>query len=110
MTMKIGNLIRLLRTADNLSQAELAELLGISRANLSQIENGHKDPGLPVLRKIAEHFNVPLPVLLADETDEDSEINQMLNKMLGDVLLMRKSWKEDKSRKGKVKEQTRKSG
>ena len=108
--MKIGNLIRLLRTADNLSQAELAELLGISRANLSQIENGHKDPDLPVLRKIAGHFNIPLPVLLADEAGEDSEVNRMLNKMLGDVLLMRKSWKEDKTRKGKVKEPARKSG
>ena len=108
--MKIGNLIRLLRTADNLSQTELAEFLGISRANLSQIENGHKDPGLPVLRKIAEYFRIPLPVLLADEAGEDSEVNQMLNKMLGDVLLMRKSWKEDKARKGKAKEPARKSG
>jgi len=106
--MKIGRLIRLLRTADDLSQAELARVLDISRANLSQIENGHKDPSLAVLRKAADFFQVPLPVLLANESDPESEIMVQLRRMLGEVLLLRISGTERRKKDRKKKRVTEK--
>ncbi len=104
--MNIGRMICLLRTAEGLSQVELANELGISRAYLSQIENGHKQPSLPFMRKAAAFFQIPLAVLLADENEADSEMMAMLRKMLGDALSLKMTMAENrkKSRKSRKKE------
>ncbi|MCK4719406.1 helix-turn-helix transcriptional regulator [bacterium] len=99
----------MLRTAEDLSQEKLATEVGISRAYLSQVETGSKDPGLHVIRKIAEFFKIPLPILLAGETGQTDETNAamyvQLNKMLGDILLvkMMSSKRKKKKRKSKKK-------
>jgi transcriptional regulator with XRE-family HTH domain len=43
---------------------ELAELLGIDRSYLSEIETGKKDPSLRVLQTIAGGFRMTLSQLL----------------------------------------------
>lgn len=50
------NQVRVLRTARSLSQAELAEELGVSRQTVNAIETGRYDPGLPLAFKIARLF------------------------------------------------------
>ena len=50
------NRVRVLRTARSLSQAELAEELGVSRQTVNAIETGRYDPGLPLAFKIARLF------------------------------------------------------
>ncbi|HEX9744192.1 MAG TPA: helix-turn-helix transcriptional regulator [bacterium] len=84
--MDIGRIIQLLRTADGISQTKLADELGISRAYLSQVENGHNDPGLQLLRKISSYFEIPLSLLVADEDEYYPEISKGLRDMLGDFL------------------------
>lgn len=42
----------------------MAEMLGVDRSYLSEIENGKKDPGLRVLKAVADGFNMPLSRLL----------------------------------------------
>jgi transcriptional regulator with XRE-family HTH domain len=42
----------------------MAEMLGVDRSYLSEIENGKKDPSLRVLRTIADGFNLSLSRLL----------------------------------------------
>jgi len=85
--MNIGKLILMLRAAEGLSQAELAARLGVSRAHLSQIENGHKQPSLPLVRGLAEIFQIPVAVLLADENDAESDLMATLREMLGSFLV-----------------------
>jgi transcriptional regulator with XRE-family HTH domain len=46
------------------TQVELAELLGIDRSYLSEIETGKKDPSLRVLKTIADGFKLTLSQLL----------------------------------------------
>jgi transcriptional regulator with XRE-family HTH domain len=43
---------------------ELAEMLGIDRSYLSEIETGKKDPSLRVLKTIADGFDLSLSQLL----------------------------------------------
>jgi len=61
---RLGNRIRTLRKKHDWTQVELAEMLGIDRSYLSEIETGKKDPSLRVLKTIADGFNLTLSQLL----------------------------------------------
>ncbi len=50
------NEVRALRQARVLSQAELAEALGVSRQTVNAIETGRYNPTLPLAIKIARYF------------------------------------------------------
>jgi transcriptional regulator with XRE-family HTH domain len=61
----LGALLRSQRLAAELSLRELAERTSVSNAYLSQLERGHHEPSLSVLRAIASALDVPLGSLLA---------------------------------------------
>lgn len=84
--MNTGPIIKLLRTANRLSQEELAKKLEVSRPYLSQVENGHREPSLGFLREAARELEIPLPLLLLQESDQDSPVLAELQKLLTDVL------------------------
>lgn len=50
------NRVRELRGEQSLSQADLAERLGVSRQTVNAIETGRYDPGLPLAFRIARLF------------------------------------------------------
>ena len=50
------NTIRVLRAEKRFSQAELAELVGVSRNSINSVENGKFDPSLPLAFRIAHVF------------------------------------------------------
>ena len=52
------NRLRLLRSAKGWSQAELANLLKISRQSVNAIETGKYDPSLPLAFRIAGLFKL----------------------------------------------------
>ncbi len=54
-----GELIRSLRTCDEVSQTDLATRLGISKQHLSAIENGHKAVSPARAVRFAEAMNYP---------------------------------------------------
>ena len=54
------NSVRELRGALNLTQADLAERLGVSRQTVNAIETGKYDPSLPLAIKIARVFEKPV--------------------------------------------------
>ncbi|HUT60259.1 MAG TPA: helix-turn-helix transcriptional regulator [Phycisphaerae bacterium] len=89
--MKTGSIIRLLRTAEGISQGCLAEKVGIARAYLSAIENGHKPPSLTLLRKFSQVLGVPTALLLGGEdySAEEKHIADELMRILGDLLAAR---------------------
>ena len=52
------NNIRMLRAGKRLSQAELAEMVGVSRNSINSVENGKFDPSLPLAFRIAHVFDL----------------------------------------------------
>jgi len=54
------NRLKVLRAERNLSQAELAESLGVSRQTVNALETGKYDPSLPLAFKIAHLFQLPI--------------------------------------------------
>lgn len=60
----LGNRVRLLRRKHGWTQVEMAEMLGVDRSYLSEIETGKKDPSLRVLKTIADGFKLTLAQFL----------------------------------------------
>lgn len=58
-----NNKITELRKAQQLSQRQLAKVLGTSQANLSRWEKGIIEPSIMECWKIADYFDVSLDVL-----------------------------------------------
>lgn len=56
--MTIGRVIRIFRIANDYSAKQLAELLNVSQAFITDMESGKKPPSLETTRKIAKAFNV----------------------------------------------------
>jgi DNA-binding XRE family transcriptional regulator len=61
----LGARIRELREESDLSQEQLSSRTGLAQESLSRIENGHRDPRLATLRKLAEGLGLTLSDLLA---------------------------------------------
>lgn len=50
------------REKKHLSQQELADKIGIDRANLSKLENGNANPSIHMLKRIAAALNMRLKI------------------------------------------------
>ena len=62
--MKLGEKIYNLRTAKNLSQGDLAEMLGVSRQSISKWENNSAMPDLEKIIKLSDIFEVSIDELV----------------------------------------------
>jgi transcriptional regulator with XRE-family HTH domain len=62
-----GNRLREARIRAGLSQSELEELSGIPKARLSRYENGHVEPSIQTLTRLATALNVSEASLLGDQ-------------------------------------------
>jgi putative transcriptional regulator len=65
----VKNEVREFRRKRNLSQADLAEDLGVSRQTIIAIESGRYSPSLPLAFRIAKFFEVPVETMF-DPTEE----------------------------------------
>lgn len=61
--VRLGNRVRALRRERGWTQVEMADLIGLDRSYLSEIENGKKDPSLRVLKAIADGCRISLSKL-----------------------------------------------
>lgn len=66
----LGQKIKKLRKEKNLTQAEVAEALGVSRPFLTGIERGREYPGRETLMATAIFFNVSLDWLTSDKESD----------------------------------------
>ncbi|AJS60519.1 helix-turn-helix transcriptional regulator [Paenibacillus sp. IHBB 10380] len=67
----IENRIKILRAVQNWTQADLAELLGVSRQAIISIEKYKYSPSLELAFKIARAFNVSInEVFILKEDDK----------------------------------------
>ena len=58
--------LKVLRQQDELSQAALAQALGVSRSTISMYESGQREPDFEMLEAMADYFNVPIASLFTD--------------------------------------------
>ena len=64
----MNNHIKTLRAERGWSQAELADMLDVSRQSVNAIETGRYDPSLPLAFAIARLFNLPIEsIFLPDQ-------------------------------------------
>jgi transcriptional regulator with XRE-family HTH domain len=62
----IGTRIRTLRSARGWSQEEFADICGIHRSHMGEIERGEKDVSISTLQKISKGLEIAISVLLHD--------------------------------------------
>lgn len=62
--MSFGERLKELRIEDGLTQIQLAEILDVSKSNISKYEAGSVEPNLEIIIKIALHFAVDTDYLL----------------------------------------------
>lgn len=61
------NSLKVLRAEQDLTQAQLADLLNVSRQTINAIETGKFDPSLPLAFKAARLFKLPIESIFEDE-------------------------------------------
>lgn len=64
-----GKIIKELREFQNLSQPDLAKLVGVTNGTISFWENGINEPKASYIEKLAEIFNVTTDYLLGRTSD-----------------------------------------
>ena len=64
--MLIGQRLREIREARNMSQLEISEATGLVQPYVSRVENGHTIPGVETLEKWASALKMPLYQILYD--------------------------------------------
>ncbi|MGH9488385.1 MAG: helix-turn-helix domain-containing protein [Terriglobales bacterium] len=69
----IGARIREARLACGLSQGDLENRTGLLRCYLSRVENGHTEPSLQTLARIAQALDMPVSGFFAAEAGEEPE-------------------------------------
>jgi len=75
---RFGNYIYGLRKKNGISQAELAEVLGVSNKAVSKWETGKAKPKTDVLRKMASYFKVPVEELLTMKEERMMEVSKIV--------------------------------
>lgn len=63
----IGKSIKELRSKRNITQEELAKVIGVTTSMVGMYETGARKPSFEVLNKIADYFNVSTDYLLGRE-------------------------------------------
>ncbi len=61
---KLGNNLKRIRTAKNISQGDIARELEVSRSFISNIENGKTNPTLATITKLAKAVGVSADQLI----------------------------------------------
>lgn len=66
-----GNLVRLARAREGLSQRDLARVAHVPQSTISRIESGSRQPSLPVLARILAAVDLELRVALEPYDSHD---------------------------------------
>lgn len=74
----LGKVIRRAREEKNLSQAALAEKVGIGKHTVMNIENYRGNPKLEVIFRLIRELEIPADLVFFPEDSQDSEEKQKL--------------------------------
>lgn len=79
--MEFNRKLRVLRVKRDMSQAQLAAALGISKSSISMYELGKRQPDFETLRSIAVFFSVDMNYLLGGERGVEMEFKDALKQL-----------------------------
>lgn len=71
----LGEKIKLYRESKNMTQGEIADILGVKAATISKYEAGTLEPNIESLKRLAELFEVSIDELLKEDKFDVSQIN-----------------------------------
>ena len=71
----LGEKIKSYRENKNMTQNEIADILGVKSATVSKYESGTLEPNIESLRKLAEIFEISVDELIKEENFDVSKIN-----------------------------------
>jgi transcriptional regulator with XRE-family HTH domain len=84
--MIIGDRLRELREAKQLSQGDIEKRTGLLRAYVSRVENGHTVPAIETLEKLARALECPLYQLFYDG-EEPPKLPNLLKRKSSDEIV-----------------------
>lgn len=82
LNYKLGQQIRMLREARNISQVELGKRLGISKQSVCNWENDNVQPSVEMLVRLASLFSVSTDYLLGFEPGEYIDVTGLSDEMI----------------------------
>ncbi len=71
----LGDKIKLYRENKNMTQSEVADILGVKAATISKYEAGTLEPNIESLKKLADLFEVSIDELIKEDDFDISKIN-----------------------------------
>jgi transcriptional regulator with XRE-family HTH domain len=84
--MLIGDRLRELREAKNLSQGHIEKRSGLLRCYISRVENGHTVPSVETLEKMARALEVPMYKLFYEGKEPPDLPNLPKRKSADDIV------------------------
>lgn len=90
----IHRALKTMRLFHSLTQAELAEKLGISKSYLSEIESGKKTIGFELLEKYSAIFDIPVSslVFFSENLDRKESVPEHFRYVVADKILSIMEW------------------
>lgn len=83
---KIGTRIKQLRNSEGLTQEEFANLFGVSRVWITNIENGKRKPNELLVKMISAHFVITESWLLTGKPPQRPSVPSVLNSDFVDIV------------------------
>src|ERR1035438_5222948 len=84
--MVIGDRLKELREAKELSQGDIEKRTGLLRCYISRVENGHTVPAIETLEKLARALEVPLYQLFYDG-EQPPQLPNLLKRKTSDEIV-----------------------
>ena len=71
----LGEKIKLYRESKNMTQGEVAEVLGVKATTISKYEAGSLEPNIESLKKLSELFGISVDELIKEDDFDVSNID-----------------------------------
>jgi transcriptional regulator with XRE-family HTH domain len=88
-----GNILKSLRLQNNLTQAQLAQKLGVTKSVVSAYENGIRMPSYDILISISRIFKVTTDYLLGIEHKQEIDFSGLTDEEISALLNLIKAMK-----------------
>ena len=89
-----GNVLKTLRLRENMTQAQLAQKLGLTKSVISAYETGLRLPSYDILIHIAKIFNVSTDYLLGLENKREIDLSGLTENEITALLELIKAMKK----------------
>ena len=90
-----GNVLKTLRLRENMTQAQLAQKLGLTKSVISDYETGLRLPSYDILIHIAKIYNVSTDYLLGLEHKQEIDLSGLSQEEIAALLNLIKAMKRN---------------